>query len=441
MSEIWRWFKVSNFKKAVLKGFNPRTEVQVDYSPNNLRRLVITETGAVIMYHVSTNKTKGLFFVTRYESFDFKDLEVLLKPRVHSSLEEVWISGLPYYQEIVNFFIRNEKSFVRLKGVYYTDYYLEEIVNNLLKPYVKELAVFNSSLEQVFEGMDLQYTTLLSANKPSDSTFLRPQYYRIDGEVLGRYFERGIKLEEQKRKVLGVYTKEQERVNGILTKGREILRHYGFSGHYVESLEQIDGLSYGLKTILRKFDKKYYMYLLSDALRASGDFKVRDYKNFILQVNRLGLEFSDLDVIYKVVEETEEVAGEDYKKAIDVKGIDEKSFLKLCEFAGVCLLRVYLQMAIALVSEWGIEPIKVNNQIWYYRLKLVTNKRISNALGQTRFLDGEITKVSEGLLKDWQKICKIADIKEAKLGSQEIQDMIDSIEILILTGQVNRVGE
>jgi hypothetical protein len=416
---------LEEFKKAVLTGFNANSAVQNEYSPNNIKRVILSENGCIINYHITTTKNTQkakAFIFKKGEPFNKKSLDVLITPRVHSSIEEIIFDNMDHnlIMLFTKFIEMNSSKFVRLSKVYHTNVGLDGFMG-LFSVYGKELSSFSSDIEVYLNKESLYYSVLLKKEGVWSDTFLRPQYYAIDGGKLGKYFKENIERGKALIKDNEAKAKLEEKIIKTFSEGEQLLKRYSFDEGFVNALDKMSSLPVTRFSLYGMYNKKYFENMVNDALSANIKFNKKAFNSFISSASSLGLVFSPLDFLY-----SSQIAEKKVDGNLDPKCFD--SFLEACKTVGRVLLKVYLKIALKAVTEWGMESVKVKNQVSYYNLYLVSNKSISNSLKNTRTLSGEVSSVSEKDFENWQKVCKIVGIEEGILGTSDINKMLVSIK-------------
>jgi len=214
-------YRVGILENTINKGIaiDEKTNVSIpDWSPNNVRRLIIGVDKALVQYFVVYGKYKKIFDFVDYSGVVAKDLECVLNPRgrytsilkalvngrICSSVEEIIICAEEYPKNMLELDI----DYGALVGGNYHDTD-EKMRNRFVR--LKHIAVVNNSLDVVLDVIrsadktnnSLMLDVIRGAGKSCkivysghenwwSGTFLRGNIYGMDadGGVLEKYFSR-----------------------------------------------------------------------------------------------------------------------------------------------------------------------------------------------------------------------------------------------------------
>lgn len=226
---LWKMLTQGATKQLESRKEGEGSELITNFSPNNLRRLVLGLDGIFVQFYV--NEGTGVSRKMRLQTVKMDDellaqlcnpelqgqvympLDMLHRSRVFSSIEEIIVLGndgkVPYSfaNSGIDWFTREPelvaRSFKRLRCVTYLDTSesVEEFIQGISEILDDPLVLVTSVLED--EG---KYINIINDEKYVTRTALRPQYYQADAldGTLANYFERVKKLyeEDYKRRLL-----------------------------------------------------------------------------------------------------------------------------------------------------------------------------------------------------------------------------------------------
>lgn len=288
----WLWGILGQGAVGLLDKKESDNDIILNFSPNNIRRIVIGLDGALVQFYTTSGSVKKRLEVRKvniipetYEQLTLPEsvdnyygvLDLLRRPRVFSSIEEIIIlgvnktTGASFLNSGVSYFFNNteetvESQFKRLGCVTLikTPMDLSDFVEFTDKSiYSDPLRLLTPTLK----GLDLSVKRY-NGDTYFLNTFLRPRYYAldVDGGALSNYFEK-VKLEYRDRKIAYHDEKPVEVSLGVLEQTyiafREMLKYYW-------------GISRGrLEPAMRK------VYV---------DYKGHEYigTNFVIDYGRLG---------------------------------------------------------------------------------------------------------------------------------------------------------
>jgi hypothetical protein len=421
-----------SIEKAVLRGYNPKNRTHKNYSPNNIRRLILTPDGCHIQYYVITPKN-NLFNFTNFSvdySLNNKSLDVLKTPIVHSMIEEVVFDNIP--SDLVHVYNNylNNSSFIRLKSVYVTNIgsqgYEELIYNH------RELLTSPSStLKNVFESLNIPFQQEEKNPKGELSTFLRPQYYELDNGKLKAHFDKLTELKKREDIVAAQEKGKREALEAIKTKGYEKLKRYNFSLDLVNALTSIENKPLIIKSMLSGFTLERFISSTNGVFSANEGFKKDSFNRVIKALKQANVNFNHLD--HFVPEDI--LTPDPNSKGVELSSEDIEVFYLGCELVGKNFQKQYVRMLISVLTHWGSEKYMINTMAKNFKFNnqvIFTNKVISESLNLKELQKGNVTTVTEQELLKWKKIREALKIEESKLESENLQVMFQCISDNIL---------
>lgn len=213
-----------------------------DWSPNNLRRLIIGFDFCLVNYFVTYGRYKRLFELVDLRREAERDLEllnykinsykgllnVLVHGRVCSSVEEIVFCSVGYPNEALNLDLdfdalrgrsSIESRFPRLRHISIVSVDVRTLYEEV-KEHIK-----GNLIHDILLSKGIQFNKVLDQHETDwwRGTFLRPKYYEMDAGVLEKYFEK-IRIEyESREKESKLREIERERVLGYLSKNEKAL--------------------------------------------------------------------------------------------------------------------------------------------------------------------------------------------------------------------------
>lgn len=238
-------------ERELNKGVTVDTKSNVvihNWSPNNVRRLIIGVDFVIVNYFVSGGKYNNktvLLDLRRSINLDRQQLvtepdkyipiiEVLTRGRILSSVEEVLFCTEGYPPDLLQADTNMsklskgnttlEKRFPRLRYVSAVAMKVSDI-----PPHLAKIGKSEASLLDILKEDGKSGATLLDFSNENwyKQTSLRPQWYSMDGDILQRYFDK-IKTEREakdKQEKLDSLTADKNKeviVQGVATSGKAI---------------------------------------------------------------------------------------------------------------------------------------------------------------------------------------------------------------------------
>lgn len=276
-----------------------------NWSPNNVRRLIIGIDFAIIQYFVTGGKYQRLIEVVDYRkgleedyenltnpTYKYKSiLQVLTNGRICSSVEEIIFCKKGYHPTLLGMdraVINNQKfdRFVRLQRIYDVDTdvrslmeYVIESTDGLVSVYDKvEKSNIRATIYQSLRGTEAyKYTSL------------RPKYYRMDEEVLKRYFDR-VRSEQEEKERFDKLSEMENRLEGEkLEKGGVMLNKSLIYVEPVRALAREANRVFETCSTISKFEWGKHCLEANVEKAVRGRFSVDDKKRYaLIDFDKLG---------------------------------------------------------------------------------------------------------------------------------------------------------